>query len=73
MKMLQCDQATKTESQMVTARAELSRMEQTNFTLTSKMEALKAELKDTQTRENQLKVKIIWCASESLIKLFIIL
>jgi len=44
---------------MVTARAELSRMEQTNFTLTSKMEALKAELKDTQTRENQLKVKII--------------
>jgi len=59
MKMLQHDQATKIESQMVTAQAELSCMEQTNSTLTSKMETLKSELKDTQTRENQLKVKII--------------
>ena len=56
--MLQHDQTTKTESQMVTAQAELSRMEHTNSTLASKMEALKAELKDAQTRENQLKVKI---------------
>ncbi|XP_065891172.1 early endosome antigen 1-like isoform X2 [Dysidea avara] len=59
MKMLQHDQTTKTESQMVTAQAELSRMEHTNSTLASKMEALKAELKDAQTRENQLKDSLL--------------
>jgi len=57
MRILRQEQATKTNSQMATMQAELSQMTSTNSTLTSKMELLKVELKDAQTRENQLKVK----------------